>query len=156
VERNLYCTVVEVPVLVPGSQVKRSARDLLPWADPYIAGLIRRLQDEVRQERADRRNSRIALLSGTPTVRGESSGRTGELSARRGEWTTTRGPCAATGEQLARPPGELASPLDESSHPCSEPRSEMAPPGNDGRLDFDTADYETWPQCDDVPGNRRW
>jgi hypothetical protein len=26
---------------------------LLPWADPYIAGLVRRLQREVRHERAD-------------------------------------------------------------------------------------------------------
>jgi hypothetical protein len=27
------------------------ARDVLPWADPYVAGLIRKLQDEVRFER---------------------------------------------------------------------------------------------------------
>jgi hypothetical protein len=30
------------------------SRDLLPWADPYIASLIRRLQAEVRAERAGR------------------------------------------------------------------------------------------------------
>ena len=29
------------------------SRDLVPWADPYIALLIRRLQDEVRAERAE-------------------------------------------------------------------------------------------------------
>jgi hypothetical protein len=27
------------------------ARDVLPWADPYVAGLIKKLQDEVRRER---------------------------------------------------------------------------------------------------------
>lgn len=27
------------------------ARDLLPWADPYVAQLIKNLQDEVRHER---------------------------------------------------------------------------------------------------------
>lgn len=27
--------------------------DLVPWADPYIAGLIEQLQDEVREEQAE-------------------------------------------------------------------------------------------------------
>jgi hypothetical protein len=27
------------------------ARDVLPWADPYVTQLIKRLQDEVRYER---------------------------------------------------------------------------------------------------------
>jgi hypothetical protein len=27
------------------------ARDVLPWADPYVAQLIKKLQDEVRFER---------------------------------------------------------------------------------------------------------
>jgi hypothetical protein len=27
------------------------ARDVLPWADPYVAQLIRKLQEEVRQQR---------------------------------------------------------------------------------------------------------
>ena len=26
-------------------------RDVVPWADPYVAGLIKKLQDEVRRER---------------------------------------------------------------------------------------------------------
>ena len=34
--------------------MRRGASELLPWADPYIARLIRKLQDEVRQERASR------------------------------------------------------------------------------------------------------
>jgi len=54
VGRNLYCTVVEVPVVAPRGRRMSSARDLLPWADPYIAGLIRKLQAEVRAERAER------------------------------------------------------------------------------------------------------
>jgi len=52
--------------------------------------------------------------------------------------------------------GESASSGGALSRPRTEPRSELAPPGDDGRLDFDTADYETWPHCDDVPGIRRW
>jgi hypothetical protein len=27
------------------------AREVLPWADPYVAGLIKKLQEEVRAER---------------------------------------------------------------------------------------------------------
>jgi hypothetical protein len=41
-------------------------RDLLPWADPYVAQLIKKLQDEVRQERRAqsliRRQSRVDFL----------------------------------------------------------------------------------------------
>ena len=54
VARNrIHCTVVAVPVspergLSPGAM----ARDLLPWADPYVAQLIKNLQEEVRQERS--------------------------------------------------------------------------------------------------------
>jgi hypothetical protein len=32
-------------------------RDVLPWADPYVAQLIKKLQDEVRMER--RQQSRV-------------------------------------------------------------------------------------------------
>ena len=40
------------------------ARDVLPWADPYVAQLIRNLQDEVRFERRLRSvMRRTALLS---------------------------------------------------------------------------------------------
>lgn len=53
--RNIYCTVVEVPVVIRSPKERLASRDLLPWADPYIARLIRNLQDEVREERAARR-----------------------------------------------------------------------------------------------------
>jgi hypothetical protein len=33
------------------------AREVLPWADPYVAQLIKKLQDEVRMER--RQNARV-------------------------------------------------------------------------------------------------
>ncbi len=54
VASNLRCIVVEVPANQEEDVVVRRARarDLLPWADPYIARLIRNLQDEVRSERA--------------------------------------------------------------------------------------------------------
>ena len=44
---------MEVPLTPPQARRRPRAADLLPWADPYIAGLIRKLQDEVRAELAD-------------------------------------------------------------------------------------------------------
>ena len=58
VAHNIHCTVVEIPQTTDLTQRRLSARDLLPWADPYIAGLIRRLQAEVKAERAVRRGQR--------------------------------------------------------------------------------------------------
>lgn len=66
--RKVKCLVVEVPVHQVGlsaashneesclppaveNRLRPRARDLVPWADPYIASLIRKLQDEVRAER---------------------------------------------------------------------------------------------------------
>jgi hypothetical protein len=53
VARNqVRCAVVAVPVVAEfGISRGALARDVLPWADPYVAQLIRKLQDEVRQER---------------------------------------------------------------------------------------------------------
>ena len=65
--RKIRCHVITVPADAGfgdarvGDDPARSARssesaprfrpsDLVPWADPYIAGLIHRLQDEVRRE----------------------------------------------------------------------------------------------------------
>ena len=49
---RVRCTVVAVSEL-QRSGLSRSAktRDVLPWADPYVAQLIKKLQDEVRLER---------------------------------------------------------------------------------------------------------
>jgi hypothetical protein len=53
VARNsIRCTVVAVPVSSDRCLSRGGiAQDLLPWADPYVAQLIKNLQDEVRQER---------------------------------------------------------------------------------------------------------
>lgn len=52
--QRIVCTAVRVDA--PGvSRISRIAykpSELVPWADPYIAGLVRRLQSEVRFERA--------------------------------------------------------------------------------------------------------
>ena len=51
--RRLVCTVIRVadePLLT--ERFVRKPSTLVPWADPYIAGLVRRLQSEVRMERA--------------------------------------------------------------------------------------------------------
>ena len=50
---RITCIVVEIPVGSDAIESRlRPARELLPGADPYIAALIRKLQDEVREERA--------------------------------------------------------------------------------------------------------
>ncbi len=51
---RIRCLVVSVPsesARLAGPSRGALARDVLPWADPYVAGLIKKLQDEVRQER---------------------------------------------------------------------------------------------------------
>lgn len=65
--RRVVCHVVRVserPDLIVPRRVRRPSA-LLPWADPYIAGLVERLQNEVRRERTGfvaelPRQSRIA------------------------------------------------------------------------------------------------
>ncbi len=53
VARNrIHCTMVAVPVSVDRCSSRGVlAQDLVPWADPYLAQLIRNLQNEVREER---------------------------------------------------------------------------------------------------------
>jgi hypothetical protein len=49
---RVRCTVVAVPAAEDCWTSRGAvARDILPWADPYVAQLIKNLQDEVRQER---------------------------------------------------------------------------------------------------------
>ena len=48
---RIRCTVVAVEVTSDRMMSRGVAQDLLPWADPYVAQLIRNLQEEVRQER---------------------------------------------------------------------------------------------------------
>jgi hypothetical protein len=62
---RIRCTVVALG-LPSDNELPRGAvaRDLLPWADPYVAQLIKNLQDEVRRERQTlaraRRRARLA------------------------------------------------------------------------------------------------
>ena len=49
---RIRCLVVSVPV--SSDRLNSSgalARDVLPWADPYVAGLIKKLQDEFNMGR---------------------------------------------------------------------------------------------------------
>lgn len=49
---RIRCTVVALRVSSDtGLSPSEIARDVLPWADPYLACLIKNLQNEVRQER---------------------------------------------------------------------------------------------------------
>ncbi|WP_428308351.1 hypothetical protein [Lacipirellula sp.] len=53
--RRVVCTIVRVAEepQIDSSRYIRKPSTLVPWADPYIAGLVRRLQSEVRMERAE-------------------------------------------------------------------------------------------------------
>ncbi len=43
--RTIHCTVVEVPAMTdPYLPAPREFRDLVPWADPYIASLLNKLR----------------------------------------------------------------------------------------------------------------
>ena len=64
--KKIFCTVIRVPVADDNSMRASNPRqnlprldsrpsDLLPWADPYIARLVTKLQDEVRDERTQSR-----------------------------------------------------------------------------------------------------
>jgi hypothetical protein len=49
---RIRCTVVAVDDSEDGWMSRGAmARQVLPWADPYVAQLIKNLQEEVRQER---------------------------------------------------------------------------------------------------------
>jgi hypothetical protein len=65
VSNRIRCTVVALGMSSDnGISNGEIARDLLPWADPYVAQLIKNLQDEVRHERRMqaqmRRRSRLS------------------------------------------------------------------------------------------------
>jgi hypothetical protein len=68
--QRIVCTAVRIDV--PG--VSRSNRlaykpsELVPWADPYIAGLVRRLQSEVRFERAGIASPHADLEPPSPSI----------------------------------------------------------------------------------------
>jgi len=49
---QIRCMVVSVPTASDRITSRGAlSREVLPWADPYVAGLIKKLQDEVRRER---------------------------------------------------------------------------------------------------------
>lgn len=71
VARNrIRCTIISVPA---GSEILASrgaiARELVPGADPYVAQLIKNLQDEVRHERRLRSCVKHYRLSKCPNNR---------------------------------------------------------------------------------------
>ena len=64
-QKRIHCVVVAVPVEADLFTERGAlAHDLVPGADPYVAQLIRRLQDEVRHERrVEQLNQRAGLLT---------------------------------------------------------------------------------------------
>ncbi len=83
VASNIRCIVVEVPVHKDDVMIadRPRARDLLPWADPYIAKLIRNLQDEVRSERATDRKERMERAAAQATFLAEAESFPAEAEA---------------------------------------------------------------------------
>jgi len=66
-KKRIHCVVVAVPVEAEAWSSRGAlAHELVPGADPYVAELIKRLQDEVRQER--RRERLHGRLSTRPRV----------------------------------------------------------------------------------------
>lgn len=69
--RTIRTVVIAVPAddvdAHPASRVASSSRfrpsDLLPWSDPYIASLVKKLQQEVRDEQS---SSRLASEAEMP------------------------------------------------------------------------------------------
>jgi hypothetical protein len=60
--QRIVCTAVRIdePGVSRSNRLAYKPSTLVPWADPYIAGLVRRLQSEVRFERAAAPMSRVA------------------------------------------------------------------------------------------------
>lgn len=52
---RVRCTVMAIQELQKSGMTRGAiVRDVLPWADPYVAQLIKNLQDEVRTERSEK------------------------------------------------------------------------------------------------------
>lgn len=62
---RVRCTVVAVDMTRGDWSRGAIARDVLPWADPYVAQLIKKLQDEVRAERRQKPRLHHNRISGT-------------------------------------------------------------------------------------------
>ncbi len=73
-QTKIRCTVVSMPTETVGmsnaTQPRFRPSDLLPWADPYIASLVHKLQNEVREER---RESRLQQRLTTQSMSAQSS-----------------------------------------------------------------------------------
>ena len=63
---KVRCTVITISEFQRGGMTRGAiAREVLPWADPYIAQLIKNLQDEVRMEREEQSRVQHYRTSGS-------------------------------------------------------------------------------------------
>ena len=62
---NVHCVVVEVTSnpsrLAESNHRSQSARELVPWADPYIARLVQKVKTEILAERSTGLQNRTTL-----------------------------------------------------------------------------------------------
>jgi hypothetical protein len=62
--KRVRCTVIAVSQLDNACLSRGAlAREVLPWADPYVAQLIKNLQNEVREERKSKSRIRHRLAN---------------------------------------------------------------------------------------------
>ncbi|TWT37068.1 hypothetical protein KOR34_20150 [Posidoniimonas corsicana] len=84
-EKTIRCAVVCVDAEMTGMNVPDQSRfrpsDLVPWADPYIASLVRKLQREVREEREAISSANEAAPCDLPLGRWEPLDWEGEASS---------------------------------------------------------------------------
>ena len=61
---NIHCVVIEVTSnpsrLAESNHRRHSSRELLPWADPYIARLVQKVKAEILAERSTGSHDRLS------------------------------------------------------------------------------------------------
>lgn len=68
--KRIHCVVVAVPAETQWAASRGAlAHDLVPGADPYVAQLIKRLQDEVREERRAQARVRARKIAPVNRIR---------------------------------------------------------------------------------------
>jgi len=67
-EENIRCIVLAVPYR---TEHHMPARELLPWADPYIATLVERVKAEIEADREPSRQTQGAKLADELEFRGD-------------------------------------------------------------------------------------
>ncbi len=110
--RHIRCIVIRVPIDQSESRPLRPS-EMLPWADPYIAALVKRCQQEVAQQVAhQRRKKLIASLkfmprTSMPALKSLNMVKGGYRAHRGQEWAMSR---PIDGVSLGQTAGRIRKP----------------------------------------------